>query len=118
MVLYDMHGNVLELCLDRMTITNEYTKAFPPDYGARGMVVDPIGGELSSWVRHPAGAYYDNQTIRRGGALNTATDKIAEIRSAYRGGGTYSAATKMKEPSGEETMSYNGARLCLPARFK
>ena len=121
--LYDMHGNVAELCLDRLTLTNDYTKAFPPDYALRGMVVDPAGGEFCTEVLHDNGKdWKDNQTIRRGGGINdTATPNkknYVDLRSAARGYGSYNAATQISGPTKTKELSYNGARLCLPARFR
>jgi formylglycine-generating enzyme required for sulfatase activity len=116
--LYDMHGNVNEWCLDRLTLTNDYTKAFPPDYALRGVVVDPVGGELCTTVLHSNGKdWMNNQVINRGGSWFYATAQIAVFRSAYRGQGTFNTATKVTGPTSDKEGSYNGARLCLPARF-
>ncbi len=116
--LYDMHGNVAELCLDRLTLTNDYTKAFPPDYALRGMAVDPVGGEFSTVVLHSNKEDWKNdQTIRRGGAFNNGVGD-ADLRSAARGYGTYNQATNIRGPTKDSELSYNGARLCLPARFR
>ena len=122
--LYDMHGNVAELCLDRLTLTNDYTKSFPPDYAVRGMVVDPVGGEFCTVVLHSNGKdWKNNQTIRRGGSMNDnpTADKPSnrtDLRSAARSYGSYNAATQISGPTKEKELSYNGARLCLPARFR
>jgi formylglycine-generating enzyme required for sulfatase activity len=113
-----MHGNVNEWCLDRLTLTNDYTKAFPPDYALRGVVVDPVGGELCTTVLHSNGKdWMNNQVINRGGSWYDSAAAIAVLRSAHRGYGTFNTATKVRGPTSDKEGSFNGARLCLPARF-
>ena len=117
--LYDMHGNVQEWCLDRLSLTNDYTAAFPIDYAQRGVVVDPAGSSLCTPVLHSNGKdIMNNQVVNRGGSYYDTFDKRRALRSAYRGQGTFNVATPITGPTGiEKEGSYNGARLCLPARF-
>lgn len=117
--LYDMHGNVSEWCLDRLTLTNDYTKAFPPDYALRGVVIDPVGGELCTTVLHSNGKdWMNNQVVNRGGSWYDSAAAIAVLRSAHRSYGTFNTATKVRGPTSDKEGSFNGARLCHPARFK
>lgn len=117
--LYDMHGNVQEWCLDRLSLTNDYTAAFPIDYAQRGVVVDPAGSSLCTPVLHSNGKdVMNNQVVNRGGSFYDTFNKRRALRSAYRGQGTFNVATPITGPTGiEKEGSYNGARLCLPARF-
>lgn len=119
--LYDMHGNVRELCLDRLTLTNDYTATFQYDCqpGAYGTTLDPVGGELCTMILHENGTdWLNNQTIRRGGDFRMPGSEINSARSAARGYGTYNSATRTRGPTATQEVSYNGARLCLPARFE
>ena len=117
--LYDMHGNVQEWCLDRLSLTNDYTAAFPIDYAQRGVVVDPAGSSLCTPVLHSNGKdIMNNQVVNRGGSFYDSYEKRRVFRSAFRGNGTFNVATKVDGPAGiEKEGSYCGARLCLPARF-
>ena len=102
--LFDMHGNVLELCLDRYSYGEDYLSLFPPDYALRGISVDPVGHADGSWITHPSGSLMQNQTIKRGGYFGSL---LADGRSGARGYGSYNYAA-----------NYTGCRLWHPARFE
>ena len=96
--LYDMHGNIAELCLGRWS--DDYKKALglPADYdGNRGIVVvDPLGAPSEN---------NDNESmLTRGGAYERS---FVECRSAAR---LYYSNTK--------EYARIGCRLCAPAVFK
>ena len=70
--LYDMHGNVWEMCLDKYSLENGWWYA---GFAQGADIVDPMG---------PSGTTEDDESrVIRGGSINEAT---AQCRSAFRGG--------------------------------
>ena len=76
--LYDMHGNVWEMCLDKYSIANGWWYA---GFAQGADIVDPMG---------PSGTTQDDETrVMRGGSIGEAT---SQCRSAFRGNiGTWGA---------------------------
>ena len=92
--LYDMHGNVSEMCLDRGSDTADKMISFlTSDCLLNGVTVDPIGPE-------------DGGTVTRKGGYYSST--FYNCRSSARMTGTRSNDAK----------DYHGCRLYAPAVFK
>ena len=94
--LYDMHGNVQEVCLDRYSSGDDYIATLAPDYATGGVTVDPIGPEKSTT---------SNTSVKRGGS--------------YLHG--WQLGTSGGRQSGTFTYTgqgYCGFRLCCPASFE
>ena len=69
--LYDMHGNVWEMCLDKYSLDNGWWYA---GFAQGADIVDPMG---------PSGTTQDDESrVIRGGSYNEAT---SSCRSAFRG---------------------------------
>ena len=96
-MLYDMHGNIQESCVDRGAVGDDLLALLAPDYALRGVTVDPIGP--SSWSTG-----YDSRCLRRGGSV---AHTWKDARSGAHNLGTYTAS-----------YYYNGFRLWHPAVFK
>lgn len=95
-LLYDMLGNVQEICLDRGTFGDTYRNTFTPGWEAGAVTVDPDGGMVGS-------PEYARGVVKLGGSWNEGDDMSRSGTHCY-GGWSY---------------AYNniGFRLCLPARF-
>ena len=94
--LYDMHGNVQEVCLDRYSSGDDYIATLASDYATGGVTVDPIGPEKSTTP---------NTSVKRGGS--------------YMHG--WQLGTSGGRQSGTFTYTgqgYCGFRLCCPACFE
>lgn len=66
--LYDMHGNVYELCLDRYARGDAFTATFASDWTTGDVTVDPVGaatGDLGR-VRRGGGYFYQSSYMRSG----------------------------------------------------
>ena len=71
--LYDMHGNVEEVCLDRYTEGADFTATFGENYQSGDVVVDPrVGGGVDN----------GSPRVIRGGEWHA--DSVARLRSAGR----------------------------------
>ena len=99
--LYDMHGNVEECCLDRVTHGEYYTSTFVSDWAQGGVTIDPDGG---MYGYSPAGSTSYNSIVKAGGS---SAEGVRQLRAGARwtGGYTYAAY-------------FIGFRLLHPARFK
>jgi formylglycine-generating enzyme required for sulfatase activity len=92
--LYDMHGNISEMCLDRGSDTADRMISFlTPDYLFGGVTVDPIGPEDEGRVTLKGGHYEAS---------------FYNCRSSAR---TIEKRTR-------DAQDYYGCRLCAPAIFK
>jgi formylglycine-generating enzyme required for sulfatase activity len=92
--LYDMHGNISEMCLDRGSDTIDRMISFlTPDYLFGGVTVDPIGPEDEGKVTLKGGHYEAS---------------FYNCRSSAR---TIEKRTR-------DAQDYYGCRLCAPAIFK
>ena len=95
--LYDMHGNVEEVCLDRYTQGDEFTATFGENYQSGDVVVDPrVGGGVSS----------DYPRVIRGGEWYS--DTVARFRSAGR---------KTSRAASADRSQYRGFRLVCPVEI-
>ncbi len=92
--LYDMHGNVEECCLDRISSGDDYKGTFAADWEKGGVTVDPGGENVGSAT----------QIVKAGGS---AAEGARQMRSGARwwGGWSYDAY-------------FIGFRLWHPARFR
>ena len=69
--LYDMHGNVWEMCLDKYSLENGWWYA---GFAQGADIIDPMG---------PSGTTQDDESrVMRGGSYN---EETAQCRSAFRG---------------------------------
>ena len=95
--LYDMHGNVQEVCLDRWTSGTDWLDTFAPGFEDGSVTIDPRGG--STWSTA-------NRIVVRGGSYTSGHGRDLG-RSGNRGEMTYTYHG-----------DYNGFRLCCPAVFR
>ena len=95
--LYDMHGNVEEVCLDRYTEGDNYIATFGENYQPGDVVVNPrVGGGTATDPR-----------VIRGGSYGSKNDSVGYYRSACR-----------KTPYQANYMNYyRGFRLVCPTTF-
>ena len=100
--LYDMHGNVQEICLDRGTDRDAYSDTFAPDWKQGGVTVDPDGGLVGS-VYNATETAVTSRVVKPGGS---AAEGTRWLRAGSRscGGWKYHAY-------------FIGFRLMLPAKF-
>ena len=99
--LYDMHGNVEEICLDRITVGDPYRATFVADWAQGGVTIDPDGGEVGDNGSGSASAH--TQIVKNGGS---AAEGVRQMRSGARwtGGTTFKSY-------------FIGFRLWHPAKF-
>ena len=92
--LYDMHSNVEECCLDRLSWGDDYKSTFAKDWETGGVTVDPGGENVSS----------STQIVKAGGSN---AEGARQMRSGARwwGGWSYDSY-------------FIGFRLWHPARFR
>ena len=99
--LYDMHGNVEECCLDRVTHGEYYTNTFVSDWAQGGVTIDPDGG---MYGYSPTGSTSYNSIVKAGGS---SAEGVRQLRAGARWTGGYTFASY-----------FIGFRLWHPARFK
>ena len=100
--LYDMHGNVEEMCLDRINHGDYYTATFVHDWVQGGVTIDPDGGLVGSTVN---GSTTDaTQIAKLGGSC---AENARQMRAGARWTGGWSYAGY-----------FIGFRLWHPVNFK
>lgn len=86
--LYDMHGNVEEVCLDRYTEGTDFTVTFGENYQPGDVVVDPCveGGVDNFTPRVIRGGDWNADTVARFRSAGRKTSRaVNDVRSQYRG---------------------------------
>lgn len=99
--LYDMHGNVEEICLDRITVGDPYRATFVADWEQGCVTIDPDGGMVGD--NGTGSATSANQIVKAGGS---AAEGTRQMRSGSRWTGGYTFKSY-----------FIGFRLWHPARF-
>ena len=98
---YDMHGNVQEACIDKMSTGDDYLVTMAcPAFPMGGVTVDPYGP--TAWF-----VTTDKYVVKRGGGIAKEAESETMFRSAYRGSGSWNYSAY-----------YNGCRLMHPAIFR
>ena len=97
--LYDMNGNIHEMCLDRYVEGSEYSATFVEGYEKGAVTVDPLAANWSS------SASLVNRIVTRGGGWNS---EMKYCRSGAR----------LPMTSYGASYDTNGFRICCPAVFQ
>lgn len=98
--LYDMHGNVEEVCLDRITHGDYYTATFASNWAQGGVTIDPDGGMIGSSA---SGTTDSTQVAKLGGSC---AENARQMRAGARWTGGWAYAGY-----------FIGFRLWHPAKF-
>ena len=88
-LLYDMHGNVREICLDRATRGDDFIATLAMGYSKGGVTVDPDGGMVGSQglatsVLKLGGSYLEDDFPARAGARSSGGYSYTDAAIGFR----------------------------------